>query len=410
VTEWLNQIHVGDCRVLMRQMRDDGVKVNCIVTSPPYWGLRDYGHPGQFGLERSWVRHVARMRYVFRLARDLLTDDGTLWLNYGDSYITWRPNGGVGSNSTINGQRTQEEFRKASRARKSRISPPDVNGPNRQRQRGLKDKDLVGMPWRVALALQDDGWWLRSDIIWHKPNPMPESTQDRATKSHEYIFMLAKSREYYFDRESVLEDASTNTHPRRAIPAVGVAPDQPKSRPQGAKPVAGWDKGDGAHNTLTHAIGKAPGGRKFAPVGSGTKSNESFSAAMYEMPTKRNTRTVWTAEEEATFFDWFNDQPGSAEWLVKYHKAKRGVMADVWKMPTEGFSAAHFATFPRELVRRCIFAGCPVGGVVFDPFMGSGTVAEVAQQYGRNFIGLELNAEYAAMFSEHRDQQQGFQL
>ncbi len=387
--DWLNKIHVGHCHELMREMIADGVKVNCIVSSPPYWGLRCYGHERQFGLERTWVRHVARMRYTFRLARELLADDGTLWLNYGDSYISWRANGGVGANSSINGQRGQEEFRKASRAMKSRISPPDVSGPNRQRQRGLKDKDLVGMPWRVALALQDDGWWLRSDIVWHKPNPMPESVRDRPTKTHEYVFMLAKSREYFFDQEAVLEEVSENTHARLSQDVEkqvgserangGVRPDRPmKAVSRKKKPVAGWDnRKAGAHSSIEHA---APGasdgtkfGRKLAPTGEGIKSNESFDEALALRVDKRNTRTVW-------------------------------------KIPTEGFSAAHFATFPRELVRRCIFAGCPVGGTVFDPFMGSGTVAEVAQMYGRNFIGTELNPEYAKMFEEHRSPERGLAL
>lgn len=360
---WLNKIHVGDCRALMRQMIADGVKVNCIVTSPPYWGLRDYGHTGQFGLERTWIRHVARMRYTFRLARELLADDGTLWLNYGDSYISWRANGGIGSNSQINGQRGQEEFRKASRAMKSRISPPDVNGPNRTYQRGLKDKDLIGMPWRVALALQDDGWWLRSDCIWFKPNPMPESVKDRPTKTHEYVFMMAKSREYYFDQDAVKEPVTGNAHARGG----GV---NAKIR----KKVAGWKEGPGAHETIAHAKDRATGETKFGrKAATREKQNESFSSAVAGMVDERNIRTVW-------------------------------------QIPTQGFSAAHFATFPQELVRRCIFAGCPVGGIVFDPFMGSGTVAEVAQMYGRNFIGTELNPEYARMFEEHRSPERGLAL
>lgn len=384
---WLNKIHVGDCRALMRQMIADGVKVNCIISSPPYWGLRDYGHAGQFGLERTWIRHVARMRYTFRLARELLADDGTLWLNYGDSYISWRANGGIGSNSKINGQRGQEEFRKASRALKSRISSPSVNGPNRIPQRGLKDKDLVGMPWRVALALQDDGWWLRSDIVWWKPNPMPESVRDRPTKSHEYVFMFAKSREYYFDQEAVLEEVSENTHARlsqeveaqvgSSRASVGTAGKNMKAVRR-KKPVAGWQEKPGSHSAVEHAAGEGAEdgtkfGRKLAKPGEGVKSNESFDEALALRVDKRNIRTVW-------------------------------------KIPTQGFSAAHFATFPQELVRRCIFAGCPPGGVVFDPFMGSGTTAEVAQMYGRSFIGCELNPKYAAMFKQHRSPEMGLAL
>lgn len=364
---WLDAIHVGDCRATMRAMIAAGVRVNCIVTSPPYWGLRDYGVAGQFGLERTWLRHVARMRGTFRLARELLADDGTLWMNYGDSYNTTRAGGAVGHNSTINGQRTQEEFRKASRAMKSRISPPDVDGPNRRVQRGLKSKDLVGMPWRVAFALQADGWYLRSDIIWHKPNPMPESIGDRPTKSHEYVFLLSRSERYHYDARAISEPVS-GTAPVRGA---GV---NPKAR-RDVFP-AGWTAGGGKHTAVEHAKTKGDDvaatkfGKSRAPR---SKQNDSFSAAVAGLVETRNARTVWT-------------------------------------IPSAPFSAAHFATFPRDLVRRCILAGSRPGDTVFDPFMGSGTVAEVALELGRRYIGCELNPEYAAMFRSHRSQQTGLAL
>jgi DNA modification methylase len=364
---WLDQIHVGDCRALMQRMIATGVRVNCIVTSPPYWGLRDYGVAGQFGLERTWLRHVARMRGTFRLARELLADDGVAWVNYGDSYNTVRVNGGVGENSTINGQRTQEEFRKASRAMKSRIAPPDVDGPNRRLQRGLKPKDLVGMPWRVAFALQGDGWYLRSDIIWHKPNPMPESILDRPTKAHEYVFLLSKSERYHYDATAIAEPATGNSHPR----GDGV---NPKAR-RNVVP-AGWNTGGGSHSAKDYARAK-DGLKDSTKFGRGkawrNKQNESFSGAVADVVETRNARTVWT-------------------------------------IPSAPFAAAHFATFPRELVRRCILAGSRPGDTVFDPFMGSGTVAEVALSLGRHYIGCELNPEYAAMFKQHRSQQTGFAL
>jgi site-specific DNA-methyltransferase (cytosine-N4-specific) len=163
---WIDRCHFGDCRDTMRAMAADGVKAQCIMTSPPYWGLRDYGHPGQLGLEPTIGEYVANMVEVFRLARDVLSDDGVLWLNLGDCYAT-----GAGM-------------------------PQD----------GLKPKDLVGMPWRVAFALQADGWWLRQDIIWSKPSPMPESIRDRCTKAHEYLFLLAKSERYYFDADAIATD------------------------------------------------------------------------------------------------------------------------------------------------------------------------------------------------------------
>lgn len=356
--DWLNKTHVGDCRTLMQAMIADGVKVDCIVTSPPYWGLRDYGVAGQFGLERTWIRHVARMRSVFRLCSQLLVNDGVLWMNYGDSYNTVRANGGIGQNSTINGQRTQQKFRKASFAMKQATSPPDIDGPNRRMQRGLKAKDLIGMPWRVAFALQADGWYLRSDVIWHKPNPMPESVVDRPTKAHEYLFLLSKSERYYYDQAAIREPVTGGAHAR----GNGV------NQKAQAK-VSGLGQGAGvSHDTLKHAAEReAP--QKFGGNGVGfghgfdkkakprSKQNESFSAAINELVDDRNARTVWT-------------------------------------IPTEAFAAAHFATFPQALVRRCILAGSKPGGVILDPFMGSGTTAQVATDLGRNFIGCELNPKY----------------
>lgn len=402
---WLDTIHVGDCRKLMRAMVADGLRVNCIITSPPYWGLRDYGVRGQFGLERTWQRHVARMRGVFRIARELLADDGTLWLNYGDSYA------GRGGQSP----QTGDLFKGRRRQREN------VCLSLRGRGDGLKEKDLIGMPWRVAFALQDDGWYLRSDVVWHKPNPMPESTKDRPTKAHEYVFLLARSgapviwqardtlewsytpnldeeltiedddgqplevprwrgQTYYYDAQAISEPVTGNAHTR----GKGINP----------KAVSGWGQGAGvSHDTLVHAAGKSSGTAKFSAkelegnVHGATvrradgfnerwarkKQNESFSAAVTDLVETRNVRTVWT-------------------------------------IGTEAFGASHFATFPRELVSRCILAGTRPGDIVFDPFMGSGTVAECALSLGRRFVGCELNPEYAAMFESHRSQQQGFQL
>lgn len=344
---WLDQIHVGDCRMLMRRMIADGVKVQCIVTSPPYWGLRDYGVIGQFGLERNWIRHVARMRAVFRLARELLSNDGTLWLNYGDCYASaggagWQGKHGARANRT----HTQRNLKRG------------------RALAGLKPKDLVGMPWRIALALQDDGWFLRSDIIWHKPNPMPESTKDRPTKAHEYVFLLARSGRYHYDAKAIAEPTTGNAHAR----GNGV---NPKAR--GHVDIAGWATGEGSHTAVAHAREKDHGtkyGTKFSKTSPRSRQNESFSGAVNGLVEERNARSVWT-------------------------------------IPSEAFAAGHFATFPRDLVRRCILAGTKGGDTVFDPFMGSGTVAEVAQSLGRRFIGCELNPQYAALHKTHRSQQQG---
>ena len=180
----MNKIEFGDCRTTMKRWIEEGVKVQTCITSPPYFGLRDYGHEGQIGLESEVGDYVRNLVDVFALVRDLLHEDGTLWLNLGDSYS----GSGKGPSKSLNGEQHHME------GKHSKIVPD-----------GLKLKDLIGIPWRVAFALQADGWYLRQDIIWHKPNPMPESVQDRCTKNHEYIFLLSKKPKYYFDNEAIKE-------------------------------------------------------------------------------------------------------------------------------------------------------------------------------------------------------------
>lgn len=387
-----NHCYLGDCRDVMRKLIADGVRVQCIVTSPPYFGLRDYGVDGQIGLEKTLPDFIATMVEVFDLALDLLADDGTLWLNLGDSYAT---NGG--SPNTASGQGVPVSW--TNRAQKNRTKP---NG-------AIKPKDLMGVPWRVALALQDAGWYLRQDIIWSKPNPMPESVRDRCTKAHEYLFLLSKAERYYFDQDAILEPCSENTHARlaqnvaaqigseranggaktngnmKAVCRGGSEnakpdtdplhdrepvllcgepdriPDQVAVRvPGNINPPKGqlaYEAGDERHRTKAGLLAYAEKARKLADAGSGTKNNDSFDAAMAIMPTKRNKRSVWT-------------------------------------IATESYSEAHFATFPQALVEPCILAGSRPGDIVFDPFMGSGTTAQVAQRLGRKWLGSELNPEY----------------
>ncbi len=191
----MGRILIGDCRDVLRSLPEGSV--DCCVTSPPYWGLRDYGVDGQLGNERTYLEYVAHMVEVFREVRRVLRDDGTLWLNLGDCYATDTKWGGS------SGEKNGDQGGGARRERKLTT--------------GLKPKDLVGIPWRVAFALQDDGWYLRSDIIWHKPNPMPESVRDRPTKAHEYLFLLSKSERYYYDAEAAAEK-STNRAPGNVEP------------------------------------------------------------------------------------------------------------------------------------------------------------------------------------------------
>lgn len=293
-------LHVGDCLTVLRTLPDQSV--NTCVTSPPYFGLRDYGADGQIGLEDTPDAFVTRLVEVFREVRRVLRDDGTLWLNLGDSYA---------ANRTYQVQSTKGGAKhgpgQAAGGKGSVV--PD----------GLKPKDLIGIPWRVAFALQADGWYLRQDIIWRKPNPIPESVRDRCTKAHEYIFLLSKGPRYYFDGGSIKE------------PAVG--------------PVGG-----------AVGRGKQQSAAAFA-VGRGQPQRDSCGGLGGD-GVSRNRRSVWS-------------------------------------VTTKPFKGAHFATYPPDLIEPCILAGAPAGGVVLDPFFGAGTTGLVAQRLGRQWVGIELNPEYA---------------
>lgn len=295
----MDKIEFGDCRQIMKKWASQGIKAQTCVTSPPYYGLRDYGHDGQIGLEETPAAYIEAMLEVFRCVWDVLEDDGTLWVNIGDSYC------GTGSKGDF-------------------VDPKNPNGRNgqsvskTQKLDGFKSKDLIGIPWMLAFALRNDGWYLRQDIIWHKPNPMPESVQDRCTKSHEYIFLLSKKQKYYYDINAMQE------------PAI----------------YAGDDRG-------------ARGDSRR-----GTEAN-SMSGKTGETRNKRS----------------------------------------VWSVTTKPYAGAHFAVFPPDLIEPCIMAGAPVGGIVLDPFMGSGTTAQVAQNLGRKYLGCELNTEYEILQRERLKQQ-----
>lgn len=345
MTYWFNSVHVGDCCDLMRSMIGDGVKVQACVTSPPFYGLRDYGVDGQIGLEDTLQEWVDNMVEVFGLVRQLLADDGVLWLELGDAYAQRGAPGWQGKN----GQRADRRFT----ATRDSVA---MRNAGRKVPAGLKQKDLMGQPWRVAFALQDAGWYLRSEIIWARPNPMPESIKDRPCKAHSTIFMLTKSPRYYYDAAALREPTTGNAHARGA----GVH----------AK-VAGWADGDTPHNAVAHARPK-DGGTKHGRAPR-SRQNASFAAATSDVMETRNVRTVWT-------------------------------------IAPEPFSGGHFACFPREIPRRCILASTRPGDVVLDPFMGSGTTAQVATELGRQFIGCELNPEYAAMYGTLRAAQTGLLL
>ena len=317
----------GDALTELRKLPDE--TIHCCVTSPPYWGLRDYGVPGQFGLERTPEEYVAKMVEVFREVRRVLRKDGTLWLNLGDSYATPKEGNTQGtSTSALHYKNPQEDLRQLREESKfKKLLPP-----------GLKPKDLVGIPWRVAFALQADGWWLRQDIIWAKPNPMPESVRDRCTKAHEYIFMLSQSAKYWYDAEAVREPEKTTTNGRCSVRTSGDS-----------------TTGDKEHWGIPHERIQVE--------------------RTYDEVKGANRRSVWTITTKP--------------------------------MP-KIFGQEHFATFPPEIPEICIKAGCPIGGIVLDPFFGAGTTGMVAKQLGRDFIGIELNQKYCEM-AERQIAQVGYQ-
>ncbi|MBF6326476.1 site-specific DNA-methyltransferase [Nocardia cyriacigeorgica] len=287
---------------------------DCIVTSPPYYGLRDYGVPGQYGQEASPAEYVKTMRRLFAELRRVLADDGTLWLNLGDSYVG-KPASGRGKNSALT----------------SRSVAGHQGGGGYVAD--LPDKNLIGIPWRVAFALQDDGWILRNAIVWHKPNAMPESVTDRLSTRHELVFLFSKSRRYWFDLNSIRQKAATaeRTGPRRSY---------------------------------------APGS---ASSMSASGQHQAMTGPFAGLPLNENGRN-----------------PG-----------------DIWEIPTTPFPGAHFAVMPSALAERCIQAGCKPGGVVLDPFSGSGTTGLAAAKHGRRYVGIELNAEYLDLSLRTRLQQPG---
>jgi DNA modification methylase len=352
----LNKVYWGDCRTSLKEMAAAGVQVQSCITSPPYYGLRDYGtatYEGgdancdhtisgwsdnlkpdcdrperdgskrkscikcgakrvdqQIGLEETPQEFIDNLVEVFACVWDVLRDDGTLWVNLGDSYYNYRPGKGQAlSKQTVSN--TNQDLPQTCARRGNKLE-------------GYKEKDLMGMPWRLAFALQDFGWHLRQDIIWHKPNPMPESVLDRCTKSHEYMFLLSKKPQYFFNNEAIKEPVENMGKPRK------------------------FRNGDAA-------------------------------------VTLRN-------DEGNTY-------------IPKESRNKR----DVWTVPIKPYSGAHFAVFPEELIEPCILAGSNVGDVILDPFFGSGTTGQVAQNLGRKWIGCELNPDYEDLQNE-RVKQQGLEL
>lgn len=391
----LNKIHQGDALKVLKTLSDKSV--HCVITSPPYYGLRDYGtaiwiggdklcnhrrdtknvNPDykiqsrgktdngvadeifkhecakcgakridlQVGLEKTPEAYVRKLVLIFREVRRVLRNDGTLWLNIGDSYYgSWGNTSKTKDNNGFHSALTENK------------AVPAVS-INTGKRKGLKAKDLIGIPWMLAIALRKDGWYLRQDIIWNKPNPMPESVTDRCTKSHEYIFLLSKSAKYYFDQAAIRRPLADSTI-IRALQAIENQKGSDRLPGKSNGPMKVVIKRTVRKGIDTHG-GQGRGEISMAINGTGSKNHSG------------------------------------------YHNANGQLIGDgtankksVWTVATMPFKEAHFATFPQQLITDCIKAGCPGGGVILDPFMGAGTTALVARKLHRNFIGIELNPAY----------------
>lgn len=343
MSEW--EVRAGDALTVLRTLEAESVQ--CVVTSPPYWGLRDYGMPGQLGLEASPAGYVSALVSIFDEVGRVLAADGTAWLNLGDSYAgSWgaqsRPNG-TDIKSTLEGGSMLS-------ARQIEAAPRGTHTGSLKNTPGLKPKDLVGIPWRVAFALQDAGWWLRSDIVWVKPNPMPESVTDRPTRAHEYVFLLTKSARYYYDADAV-------------------------RLPPTESSLARWDQDVDAQDGSGRANGGAKTNGPMRAVGGPYKADKQRGHG----------------RRHAGFNDRWDSMPRAEQ------QSFGANLRSWWEIATRPFPQAHFATFPPALVEPCIKAGSRPDDLILDPFCGSGTTGVVACQLGRRFLGIELNPAYVEM-------------
>jgi DNA modification methylase len=345
MSEWINRVFNSSCE-RMAEIPDKSV--HCCVTSPPYWGKRSYtADDGMIGMEPTLQEYIDRLVAVFREVRRVLRDDGTLWLNLGDVYASgWSC---------------------------SRVSTIGARSPHKNERvnrlsEGIKNKDLIGLPWTVAFALRADGWFLRSEIIWTKPAPMPESVTDRPTSSHEQIFLLSKRARYYYDQDTIREPLSESSIVRLSQ----------NVEEQEGSPVPG----------KTNGAMKAVARKATADANDGSRAGRMRpSAGNWEQ-----RKSVGAPSRHGT--------DGCRESDVGGKNFLGANARDVWTIASEGYPGEHFATFPRDLVRRCILAGSPGGGIVLDPFMGSGTTAEVAIGCGRRYIGYEISEQYCNLIRE----------
>lgn len=355
--------YTGDCRKLLKQL-PAGCVQTCI-TSPPYWGLRDYDTDGQIGLEDTPEQYVDVLVEVFEGVWRVLREDGTLWLNLGDCYVANPRGPGGAGKSTMTGTGDWERRQQRAAGRKGVAHPnnrtidPKVKGRGHAhaasrglRTASLKHKDLVGMPWMAAFALRAAGWYLRCDVIWSKPNPLPESVTDRPTKAHEYLFLLSKSASYYYDRHAIAEPTVWDGERRNIIESV-------QSPMPGAPAHTGLRKYKSGNKARQQRSDN--GGNRDR------NTNQTFGVPWEDDDGRRNKRSVWT----------------------------------VTPMP---YTGAHFATFPPDLIEPCVLACSRPGDLVLDPFFGSGTTGLVAEKHERRWIGFDINPKYAELAKERTAQ------
>lgn len=463
------KIYHGDCLEILKQLPDESI--NCCITSPPYYGLRDYGtgtwaggdpkcphkriskySPNtitghnqeelvgnvgdaiyktvcplcgavrvdkQIGLEETPEEYIKKLTEVFHEVKRVLKEDGTLWINIGDSY--W----GSGSRGyDFDGKMTEaSKIQSGSKGTISLQNIPKLVGD----KNGYKNKDLIGIPWMLAFSLRADGWYLRQDIIWHKPNPMPESVKDRCTKSHEYIFLLSKSPHYYFNGEGISEPVTDSTVKRlsqnieeqkgsytpskgngnmKAVKSKYGNNELEKTYRQGMN----HERGNGIVEKRNHL----PSKKEFVEF---MRSKTSPNQLKQSTEIKRTTIDHWFRMDDGFAFpsveDWNTIKEYVDDWSSEYERMDRALTdvdyesdsveknsngrrnkRDVWSVSPSHVKEAHFATYPEELVEPCILAGTKEGDVVLDPFFGSGTTGRVAERLGRKWIGIELNEEY----------------
>ena len=457
----MNKIEFGDCRQIMQRWKNEGVKVQTVITSPPYYGLRDYGHDGQIGLEQTVGEYIANIVDVFRDVWNILEDNGTVWLNIGDSYYNYRPGKGQALNKQTVSNTNQDL--------------PSTCARRGNKQEGLKEKDLIGIPWRLAFALQDFGWYLRQDIIWHKPNPMPESVRDRCTKAHEYIFLLTKQPRYFFDSNGIKEQGVTPAGTKGAKGSV----DRQNQEGVNARPPE-YKIYDGMRNkrSVWTVTTKPYKGAHFATfpkdliepcVKSGCPEKICIQCGTPYAREKVVERNL-TLEEVEEIRNNISKPDGEPKPYAILEKEFRNLVIEYRNLPNHdelreylqfnrhiseltidqieesfGTQAPHHwfeknGSYPSKedwiklkqmllfddkydkamtevfyksgikcdnnyidngLVKQC---KCETNetksGIVFDPFMGSGTTAQVAKELGRQYMGCELNPEYKILQDE----------